>query len=158
MATLLVLAKELSHFPLGQTKISNSSGNFFTLSPNSRYDSFCNESRLAFFCLVHFCFFLLFRAKWYTVSVTEEEVHRGLLYIDNRDQKAFFYRRKIIGLEENFQDKSAGKFIDKRVRDSFLILFLAVEDLDSKFNGKQRGLAFLFESAWYSRNRFTDMH
>ena len=53
------------------------------------------------------------------MSVTEEEVHRGLLYMDNRDQKAFFYRRKIIDLEKNFQDKSAGKFIDKKVTDTF---------------------------------------
>ena len=70
------------------------------------------------FSVSSFLVFLLLRAKWYTVSVTEEEVHRGLLYMDNRNQKAFFYRRKIIGLEESYQDKSAGKFIDKRVRDT----------------------------------------
>ena len=52
------------------------------------------------------------------MSVTEEEVHRGELYMDNRDQKAFFYRRKIIDLEDKYQDKIAGKFIDKRVRDT----------------------------------------
>ena len=59
--------------------------------------------------------------------------------MDNRDQKVFFYRRNITDLEKNYQDKSAGKFIDKRVRDtdSFLIfckdltfLKLAVGDLD----------------------------
>ena len=59
--------------------------------------------------------------------------------MDNRDQKAFFYRRNITDLEKNYQDKSAGKFIDKRVRDtdSFLIFYkdltflkLAVGDLD----------------------------
>lgn len=61
------------------------------------------------------CAFFAFRAKWYTVSVTEEEVHRGLLYMDNRDQKTFFYRRKIIDLEKHYEDKIAGKFIDKRV-------------------------------------------
>lgn len=70
------------------------------------------------FSVSSFLVFLLLRAKWYTVSVTEEEVHRGLLYMDNPDQKAFFYRRKIIGLGESYQDKSAGKFIDKRVRDT----------------------------------------
>lgn len=59
--------------------------------------------------------FSIFRAKWYTVSVTEEEVHRGLLYMDNRDKKTFCYRRKIINLENNYQDKPAGKFIDKKV-------------------------------------------
>ena len=59
--------------------------------------------------------FSIFRAKWYTLSVTEEEVHRGLLYMDNRDQKTFCYRRKIINLENNYQDKPAGKFIDKKV-------------------------------------------
>ena len=59
--------------------------------------------------------FLGFRAKWYIVSVTEEEVHRGLLYMDNRNQKTFFYRRKIVDLENKYQDKIAGKFIDKRV-------------------------------------------
>lgn len=37
--------------------------------------------------------------------------------MDNRDQKTFFYRRKIVDLEKNYQDKSAGKFIDKKVRD-----------------------------------------
>ena len=57
----------------------------------------------------------MFRAKWYTVSVTEEEVHRGLLHMDNRDQKTFCYRRKIINLENNYGDKPAGKFIDKKV-------------------------------------------
>lgn len=64
-------------------------------------------------CLI---LFYVFRAKWYTVSVTEEEVHRGLLYTDNRNRKTFFYRRKIIDLEKHCQDKAAGKFIDKKVR------------------------------------------
>ncbi|XP_073254960.1 NACHT and WD repeat domain-containing protein 2-like [Porites lutea] len=57
------------------------------------------------------------RAKWYTVSVTEEEVHRGLLNMNNRDQKTFCYRRKIINLDNNYQDKPAGKFIDKKYSD-----------------------------------------
>ncbi|XP_078380408.1 uncharacterized protein LOC144663367 [Oculina patagonica] len=57
------------------------------------------------------------RAKWYTVSVTEEEVHRGLLYMDNRDQKTFFYRRKIVDVENKYKDEIAGKFIDKRYSD-----------------------------------------
>lgn len=95
--------------------------------------------------------FLLFRTKWYTVSVTEEEVHRGLLYMDNRDQKAFFYRRKITDLESNYQDKSAGKFIDKRVRDtdSLLNLFPDLTLFGTEFSSssmeKQRGFTFLFD-------------
>jgi len=95
--------------------------------------------------------FLLFRAKWYTVSVTEEEVHRGLLYMDNRDQKAFFYRRKITDLEKYYQDKSAGKFIDKRVRDtdSLLNLFPDLTLFGTEFSpssmGKQPGFTFLFD-------------
>ena len=94
---------------------------------------------------------LLFRAKWYTVSVTEEEVHRGLLYMDNRDQKAFFYRRRITDLEKNYQDKSAGKFIDKRVRDtdSLLNLFPDLTLFGTEFSPssmwKQRGFTFLFD-------------
>ena len=118
MVTLLVLAKELAHFLFGQTKISNSSGNFCTRSSDSRYDSCFVTIHEWHFLFSLFLVFLLFRAKWYTVSVTEEEVHQGLLYMDNRDQKAFFYRRKIIDLEDKYQDKSAGKFIDKRVRDT----------------------------------------
>ena len=73
--------------------------------------------------------FAAFRAKWYTVSVTEEEVHRGLLYVDNRDQKTFFYRRKIIDLEKHYQDKAAVKFIDKKVRRVWAIRNLYVRML-----------------------------
>ena len=36
--------------------------------------------------------------------------------MDNRDQKTFFYRRKIVDLENKYQDEIAGAFIDKRVR------------------------------------------
>ena len=80
--------------------------------------------------------------------------------MDNRDQKAFFYRRKITNLENNFQDKSAGKFIDKRVRDtdSLLNLFPDLTLFGTEFSpnsmGKQRGFTFLSDSLHHACTDF----
>ena len=56
-----------------------------------------------------------FRAKWYTVSVTEEEVHRGLLYINNRNDVTYFYRRKFKNPGKYAEEKLARRYMDVQV-------------------------------------------
>ncbi len=61
------------------------------------------------------CCCILYRAKWYTVSVTEEEVHRGMLYIDNREDVTFYYRRKFTDPHKHYEHKLGRRYMDVKV-------------------------------------------
>ncbi len=61
------------------------------------------------------CYYVFCRAKWYTVSVTEEEVHRGMLYIDNREDVTFYYRRKFTDPHKHFEHKLGRRYMDVKV-------------------------------------------
>ncbi|CAD5113598.1 DgyrCDS2759 [Dimorphilus gyrociliatus] len=79
----------------------------------------------------------------YFLSVTENEIERGLLNVDNADEKSLCYVRELHGLKENIDFSTASRFIDidsnKRVPDNSSLHFrtkLATERIPLKLQGK----------------------
>ena len=52
------------------------------------------------------------RQKYYEVSVTEQEILKGLLETDHPEKTAFMIKRNIRGIEERCEEQGASKFID----------------------------------------------
>ena len=48
----------------------------------------------------------------FLVSVTEEEIHNGILSVDNVDTACYWFRRSLDGLAKNTQDKTARRYMD----------------------------------------------
>ena len=52
------------------------------------------------------------RQKYYEVSVTEQEILKGVLETDHPEKTAFMIKRNIRGIEERCEEQGASKFID----------------------------------------------
>ena len=59
--------------------------------------------------LVEFCCYFLFNAT----TVTEDEIHRGIIKTKNPAKQCWWFRRNITDLKAHIDDKVARNFIDK---------------------------------------------
>ena len=48
----------------------------------------------------------------HVISVTEDEIHNGILTVDNVDTACYWFKRTLEGLTENTGDKTARRYMD----------------------------------------------
>ena len=46
------------------------------------------------------------------ISVTEDEIHNGILTVDNADTACYWFKRTLEGLTDNPRDKTARRYMD----------------------------------------------